>query len=91
MVNAYCTQVCPRFVLQYKETVTDGILSHVLVGGRQNKNMTKTYVVIDRKEEGTLKISYYVIHITRNQLYLPCAKLLSSLDYVDFLYSLIYV
>lgn len=59
--------------------------------GRQNKNMTKTFVVIDRKEEGSSKISYYVIHITRNQLYLPCVKLLSSLDYVDFLYSLIYV
>jgi hypothetical protein len=58
------------------------------VEGRQNKNMTKTYVVIDRKEEGSLKISYSVIHITRNQLYLPCVKLLFSLDYVDFLYSL---
>jgi hypothetical protein len=73
------------------ETVTDGILSHILMEGRQNKNMTKIYVLIDRKEEGSLKISYYIIHVTRNQFYLPFVKLLSSLDYVDFLYSLIYV
>jgi hypothetical protein len=53
--------------------------------------MTKTCVVIDMKEEGSLKISYYVVHITRNQFYLPCVNLLSTLDYVDFLYSLIYV
>jgi hypothetical protein len=91
MVDAHCTQACPRFVLQYRETVTDGMLSHILVEGRQNTNMTKTYVVIDRKEEGCLKISYYVIHITRNQFYLPCVKLLSSLDNVNFLYSVIYV
>jgi len=67
MVNAHCTQVCPRFVLQYRETVTDGILSHILVEGRQNKNMTNTYVVIGRKEEGSFKISYYIIHIIRNK------------------------
>ena len=59
--------------------------------GGQNKNMTKIYVVINRKEEGSLKSFYYVIHIARNQFYLPCVKLLSFLDYVDFLCSLIYV
>jgi hypothetical protein len=91
MANVHFTQVCPRFVLQNRETGTDGILSRILVEGGQNKNMTKTYVVINRKEEGSLKISYYVIHIARNQFYLPCVKLLSSPDYVDFLYSLIYI
>jgi hypothetical protein len=50
MVNAHCTQLYPRFVLQYRETVADGILSRILMEGRQNKNMTKTYMVIDRKE-----------------------------------------
>lgn len=34
-----------------KETVTDGILSCFLVEGRWNRNMKKTYVVTDRKEE----------------------------------------
>jgi hypothetical protein len=49
MANAHFTQVCPRFVLQNGETGTDGILSRILVEGGQNKNMTKTYVVINRK------------------------------------------
>jgi hypothetical protein len=34
--------------------------------------MKKAYVVIDSKEEACLKISYYIIHIIKNELFAMC-------------------